>query len=131
MLPTVFGILVALGGFALLWRPPLATLVLVLLCTLLGGASAIDLPALGGASIPPAEFALLFLFLRVAIAHTTGFASISACLKQNVFLVVFCLYGAATALILPRLFAHTMSVVTLRVTTKHLYSTSPLAFSSQ
>ena len=131
MEPTVFGALVAFGGIALLWRPPVETLVLVLLCTLLGGASAFDLPSLGGASIPPAEFALLFLFLRVAIAHTTNFSSISASIRQNVFLVGFALYGAATAFILPRIFAHTMNVVALRVQAKHIYSTSPLAFGSQ
>ena len=111
MIPTPTGLLFALFGFYLLTRPPTAMLVFVLVCTLFPAASAIDLPALGGSSIPPALMGLGFLGLRILKKDVARSAGPQMGLEKNAWLLVFCIYCAATAWVLPRLFAGRIDLI--------------------
>lgn len=111
MIPTPTGLLFALFGFYLLTRPPIAMMVFVLVCTLFPAASAVDLPALGGSSIPPALMGLGFLALRILKKDVLRSAGPQLSLEKNAWLLVFCIYCAATAWVLPRLFAGRIDLI--------------------
>jgi len=56
MLPTLLGLILFATGLFLLFRRSIEAMVaFCFACTLLGGGAAAVLPALGGASIPPAR----------------------------------------------------------------------------
>ena len=111
MIPTPTGLLFALFGLYLLGRPPVAMLVFVCVCTLFPAAAAIDLPALGGSSIPPALMALGFLAMRLLRKDVTRSPGPALGLEKNAWLLVFCIYCAATAWVLPRLFAGRIDLI--------------------
>jgi hypothetical protein len=75
--------------------------------SLLGAASAVQLPALGGASIPPAYVLLLFLAISVArsrelratIPMTVAFPG------PGFWLTALAIYGALSASLLPKIFS--------------------------
>ncbi len=132
---TIFGLIITLVGACLLIRPGLnGMMIFVIFCSLFGGASAINLPALGGSSIPPAYFALGFLTLRVVLAPDIRRASSASVYKEQSTLILYCLYSAFTAFLLPKLFHGQMDVAPLR-SIKGLHSSTialiPLHFSSQ
>lgn len=134
MTPTVFGYLVVAVALILMSGSITSMLCLVLITSLFAAASALDLPALGGASVTPASLAILFLVLRVILSPAGRFAIVARALQQNPCLAFFCIYGAATAFLLPALFSHTISVPQLREsgnTLGNLFATSPVQFSSQ
>jgi hypothetical protein len=128
---TIFGGLIALAG--ILMMPSSITMMvgLVLIASLLGGAAAISLPSLGGASIAPASFALVFLVLRILLSPAGRFPVVAKALVQNPFLAFYCVYGTITAFLLPRLFFHVMNVPQLRAVAGGLFATAPVEFSSQ
>ena len=111
MIPTVSGLLIAIIGCFLYFRPPVQMLVFGCVCTLFPAAAAIDLPSLGGSSIPPAMMALGFLALRLLKRDVWASVSPSIGLARTAWLVVFCGYCAATALVLPRLFAGRINLI--------------------
>ena len=111
MIPTVSGLLVMLVGAILYFKPPVQMLVFGCVCTLFPAAAAIDLPALGGSSIPPATLALGFIALRLFRRDVWGTVGPSLGLSKNAWLVVFCVYCAATAFVLPRLFAGRINLI--------------------
>src|SRR6185312_1863300 len=131
MAVTIFGGLIALAG--ILMMPSSITMMvgLVLVASLLGGASAISLPALGGAGIAPASFALVFLVLRILMSPAGRFPIVAKALVQNPFLAFYCVYGAITAFLLPRVFFHVANVPQLRTVAGGLFATAPVEFSSQ
>jgi hypothetical protein len=131
MTPTIFGLLVAVVGTALMWRSVTAMLCLVILCTLLGAASAIDVPALGGSSIQPAHLALGFLLVRLAFSPYARLNRIAAAVRSNLWLVLYASYGVVAAFMMPRLFSGAIELVPMKITTTLLYATEPLHFSSQ
>jgi hypothetical protein len=108
-------------------------LVLVMVCSLFGGAAAVSLPALGGSSIPPAHFALAVLVLYVVASRAGTFSALAEATSPNKFLVVFGIYGTIAALFLPRLFAYTMEVAPMRPLGPEagLFGVVPLVPSSQ
>ena len=111
MIPTYIGIIVAFIGFWLLTRPAAYSLAFFAYCTIFAGSSALDLFALGGASVPPANFALLFLILRL---WRQDFSRSEAFLRSIVahrWFIVFCVYSAAMAFVLPTLFAGQVMLV--------------------
>lgn len=131
MTPTVFGFLIVFAAICLMPASLTVMLGLVLVASLLGGASAVDLPALGGSSIAPASFALVFLVIRILLSPAGRFEVLTKAFARNPFLTCYCVYGAVTAFLLPRLFFHAVSVPQLRNMGVGLYSTTPVEFSSQ
>ena len=105
MIPTIFGGILLVVGVGLLLRGSVvAMFVLVVVSSLFGGSAALLLPALGGASVPPVNLALLFLVARVVLPGSGQGDLVRAALRDNLPLVVFVLYGVVLALIGPRLF---------------------------
>lgn len=132
MIPTWIGMLILLiGAFLLVRGSVMAMLGLVLASLLLGGSSAIDLPALGGSTITPAYMALGLLALRILLAPG-AFGAIALAARQNWPMIIFCLYGALTALLLPRVFEGAMQVIPMRLLDSgNIFATAPLGASSQ
>jgi hypothetical protein len=131
MVPTLFGLLVVIGSLALMRRSITAMLCFALLISIFGAASALDLPALGGSSIQPAHLALAFVTSRILFSRAGNFRLIAHAAGRNIFLVAYCVYGAVTAFILPKLFAGAMLVVPLKPRDNFIYAIDPLDFSSQ
>jgi hypothetical protein len=131
MTPTIFGYLIAMAAIFMMPASITTMLGLVLFASLLGGASAVTLPSLGGSSIAPASFALIFLVIRILLSPAGRFPVVAKALVQNPFLAFFCIYGAITAFLLPRLFFHVINVPQLRSVTGGLFGTAPVEFSSQ
>jgi hypothetical protein len=112
---------------------------LLLVSTLFGGSAAIVLPMLGGSSIPPAQFALVFMALRLLVPGSGNGTAVGHAARANIWLAIFILYGAALAFIGPRLFAGQIEVTPMRGKVEaryvsmraYIYSTRPLVFSAQ
>lgn len=130
---TLFGALVlGIGLFLLVSAGMVSMLLFVMTATLFGGSAAIALPALGGSTIPPANLALLFLLLRACLPGPRQMERLGPAIADNVFLIVFALYGSVTAWILPRLFAGSAEVTPLRPrAVRQLFEAAPIHFSSQ
>src|SRR3569833_340534 len=131
MTPTIFGYLIAAAAIFMMPASMTMMLGLVLIASLLGGASAVTRPSLGGSSITPANFALVFLVIRILLSPAGRFPIVAKALVQNPFLAFFCIYGFITAFLLPRLFFHVMNVPQLRGEGAGIFSTAPVEFSSQ
>src|SRR5262245_43050340 len=129
MVITVLGVFVFAIGFAILfWGRATAMLAFVFASTLFGAAATLELPALGGSTVWPAMVATLFL-----VAHTVGrreFRLLADSPVENRYLVIFALYAAITAFVLPRVFEATMPVVPMRPGINS-FETVPLTFSNQ
>lgn len=112
---TFIGVIQLLIGLAIVLAGSLRQAFAFLLFSgLFGGGAAIALPALGGSSIPPIHFACLFVYLRI-LAPRGGFAGmLPAAVHANRWLVVYTLYGIASAVIAPRLFAGQIDVFPMR-----------------
>jgi hypothetical protein len=113
MIPTITGFLICLVGAYLLLRPRVEMLAFVFVCTLLPAASAIDLPALGHSSIPPAMLSLAFLALQVIRSKAWRGPEMGLAATKNAWLILYCLYCAVTALVLPRMFAGLINLIPL------------------
>lgn len=127
MIPTPIGAIIILAGLWFLFRPAVEMLIFVLFCSLFAGASAIDAVALGHSSIPPNELALGFLAVRLCRRDFRRSPAIISGLRHNAWLVVFCTYAAASAFVLPRIFAGRVLVMSMQ----HAKVLAPLAPSSQ
>lgn len=111
----------------------------VLASALFGGSAAVLLPLIGGSSIPPVQFALVFMAMRLLVPGAGQMAALGQALRANGWLLAFVLYGVTIAFIAPRLFAGQVDVTPLRgrvearyvSTMAYVYATRPLAFSPQ
>ncbi|MEO0033733.1 MAG: hypothetical protein RIS94_3491 [Pseudomonadota bacterium] len=111
----------------------------MLVSALFGGSAALTLPALGGSSIPPVQFALVFMALRLLVPGAGQMAALGQAGRANLPLIGFVAWGVVLAFIAPRLFAGQIDVTPLRGRTEaryvsaaaYLYATRPLAFSPQ
>ena len=111
----------------------------VLVSAMFGGSAAMLLPLLGGSSIPPVQFALLFAAMRLLVPGSGQIAAVSRALRGNAWLVGFVVYGVVIAFIAPRLFAGQIDVTPLRGRVEaryvsalaYVYATRPLAFTPQ
>jgi len=126
--PTAYGVLVILIGGFLMARSIVWMLVLFLVATLFGGASAVDLPLLGGASIQPSLLVLVLLGVRLMLAKAVPGRFVGVAFRENALLVGYCLYAAVTAFILPRIFFDRIAVIPMA--TAYL-GEQPLNFTSQ
>ncbi|HVK42831.1 MAG TPA: hypothetical protein VM471_10160 [Phenylobacterium sp.] len=131
MIPTLFGLISIAIGLALLVRgTSLDLLRFMMFSTLFSGSAAIVMTALGGSSISPAHLALVFLVGRILLPGSGEYARIGTALSSNAFLVIYALYGAASAFILPRMFAGQISITPLRPL-PGLFDTVPLTMTTQ
>ncbi len=115
MLPTVFGAIVVLLGLYGQYGSPARAIVIMFGLTVFGAASALDLPALGGASVAPANLFLLFYGLRF-LAAPNGLRSLTMEVGPARPLFVFLLLIAwvvVSALVLPRAFENSIDVFSL------------------
>ena len=115
MTPTIFGVLVAAIGVWCQFGPIRRTIVVMFGLIVLGAASALDLPALGGASVTPANFFLLFFLLRL-VSTRDGLAALVAEIGPRrplfpFFLLLVWIVGSA--MVLPRLFEGATQVFSL------------------
>ncbi|RDV07238.1 glycoside hydrolase [Sphingorhabdus pulchriflava] len=107
-------------------------LMLLMASALFNGSAAILLPALGGSSIPPIQFALAFVFLRILMPGSAAIGDLPEALKANRMLALFSFYGIATAFILPRIFAGSVNVYPMQFNdVADLFATVPLEPTSQ
>lgn len=128
-----------IGFILLLFGTVPSMLVFVLVSALMMGASAIDLPVIGNSSVPPVEFAAVFLAVRVLLPGSVRTADVAAALRVNLLMIVFVFYGVVGAVVLPRMFAGQIDVVPMRVRAlsryesmeRFTYATQPLLPTSQ
>ena len=125
---TIFGALVALIGIWCQFGSFRRTVVVMFGLVVFGAASAVDLPALGGASITPANFFLLFFLLRL-VSMRGGAAALVAEIDPRrplflFFLLVVWIFG--TAILLPRLFDGATHVYSLSRALDNDGDTTPL-----
>jgi hypothetical protein len=111
MIPTITGLLICLIGAGLLFRPRIEMLAFAFFCTLLPAASAIDLPALGQSSIPPAMLSLAFVAAQVIKSSAWRQPEMGLAVTKNAWLILYCFYCAVTAMVLPRMFAGLINLI--------------------
>ena len=115
MQPTIFGALVILLGLWCQFGGYGRTVATMFSLVVFGAASALDLPALGGASVTPANLFLLFYLLRL-LSMRDGPALLVAEVGPTrplfpFMLLVIWIFGSA--FLLPRLFAGAVDVFSL------------------
>lgn len=115
MQPTLFGALVAVIGIWCQFGPYQRTVVAMFGLAVFGAAAALDLPALGGASVTPANFFLLFFVLRL-VSMRGGTGTLIAEVGPSrplfpFFLLIVWIFGSA--MLLPRIFDGATAVFTL------------------
>lgn len=124
---TFVGLLQMVVGSVLLFRSLAAMLVFLMVSGLLGGAAALTVPALGNSTIPPVQFALVFVYLRILMPRGGCFAVWTQGVRDNLLLVLFTLYGVAAAIVAPRIFAGSIQVAPMRFDgARSLFDTVPL-----
>jgi hypothetical protein len=115
MIIEVVGFIVIGAGLLVIRYGPDFGIVVLMIGTLLGAAAALKLPALGGANMLPGH--LLLPFYLLALVRQPG--AISEMIRSLAFpkpgfwLALFIAYGFVTALLLPRLFAGVIEVLTI------------------
>lgn len=109
MEPTVFAVLVCAAG---LLAPRKLLLHALMLWCLFGGAAAIALPALGGATITPAVMFLPFLIVRVWFERGGGDV-LRRVPRPGFWLALLALWGGLTAVFLPRMLAGEVQILTI------------------
>ncbi|WP_426230657.1 hypothetical protein [Pararhizobium sp. DWP3-4] len=130
MIVEPIGILLAIAGIYTMAAGLTAGMYFLCICTLLGAAAALILPALGGANIQPSHFALLFLTAAVALRAKTLSAALSSLSYPGpgFWFTLFVLYSVLTALFLPRIFAGATIVYSLaRTNEMHRILSTPLS----
>lgn len=129
---TFVGLLQLVIGSMLLFRSMPAMLVFLMASGLFGGSAALTVSALGNSSIPPIQFALVFVYLRVLMPSGGYFSLWTEGVKDNFLLVLFTLYGMAAAFIAPRIFADQINVAPMRFDdARSLFDTVPLRPTAQ
>ena len=133
MIVTPFAAIAFLLGLILLFRGSVTGMFcLFIAATLFGGSAAFILVALGGSSIPPAQFVLMFVALRCLLPGPGQMETLRAAIWQNRFMLMFVLYAVISAFTLPILFANSMSVTPLRpIPGADLFAVLPLRMSGQ
>jgi hypothetical protein len=109
MTPTLFAALVFAAG---LFSPRGALLHVLMVSCLFGGAAAILLPALGGATITPAVMFLPFLIVRAWLDRGPGDV-LRRVPKPGFFLALLAIWGALSAVFLPRLLSGHVQILTI------------------
>ncbi len=109
MAPTLFAALVFAAGVL---APRRALLHVLMVSCLFGGAAAILLPAFGGATITPAVMFLPFFVARAWLERGGGDV-LRRVPKAGFFLALLAIWGVLSALLLPRLLAGEVQILTI------------------
>lgn len=130
---TIIGFVqIALGLAFLLFGNLRSAFALLLFSALLGGSAALQLPAVGGSSIRPAELALLFVLLRILMPGGGYVGFVPEAVTRNFWLVSFTVFGVASAIVAPRIFSGTIDVFPMSYgESRNLFDTVPLRPTSQ
>lgn len=130
---TTIGLVQLALGLAILFFGGLRSAFALLLGSiLLGGSAAIQLPAIGGSSIPPAELALLFVYMRLLAPGSGYIWTLPEAVSNNFWLLSFTVFGVASAIVAPRIFAGTIDVFPMSYeNARNLFDTVPLYPTSQ
>ncbi len=135
MTPTFIGFAMMLIGVVLMVYGRIeAMAAFCLFATLMGGGSAITMGALGGASLLPSQFGLIFLMLRIALPSARQMPLVREGTVANSMLVVYVGYAIVSAFVLSKIFTNAMQVVPLKPSEdmrSGLFSTVPLQFTTQ
>src|SRR5262245_33563311 len=133
MIVTPFALIVLLVGTILLLRGSLLSMFSAfLITTMFGGSAALILVAAGGSSIPPAQFMLLFLTLRLILPGPGQMDALSRSVWENRYLAAFAIYGVISAFTLPLIFARQILVTPLTaIHTADLFAVAPLHMTPQ
>lgn len=130
---TIFGAVIAGIGLLLLSRGTVMTmLVLMMACSLFGGSAAIILTAIGGSSVPPEQFAMVFALARLFLPGSGQTKALLKAARENAALGLYALYGLVSAIFAPRYFRDQMRVAPMRSASnsRWIFDTVPLAPSS-
>lgn len=123
---------IAVGSIIVLTGGLRSVFVFLVLSSLFDGSASVLLPALGGSSIPPVQFGLLFVFLRILMPGSGFAGAIPDAINANWWLVLFTVYGLASAYLAPRLFAGSINVYPMQPDAgRGLFYTVPLKPTSQ
>lgn len=137
---TFIGAIQALIGMALLMFGSIPAMFTFLLFSgMMGGSAAIIMYALGGSSIPPIQFALLFMAIRVLVPGAGQMPRVGEAFRSAIFLFCFAAYAIVMAYLGPRIFQNQIDVTPMRGRTEsryvsqyaYIYATQPLRPSSQ
>lgn len=132
MQPTHIGVIAAIVGILVMSRHMTAALLAVVVATIFGAASAINATALGGASIQPSVFLLMFLLLRIARSPDLLSDKMEGALKACAIFGVFVAYGLVSAYLYPRLFAYQIELPPTKILGSNpIFGVVPLAPSTQ
>ena len=125
---TFIGVLLLLIGLPIMLYGRIEAVIgLLIACGLLSGSAALALPALGGSTIPPVHFALLFGAGRIFLPGSGQAPRVRAAIEANWPLLVFTIVGVALAVIGPRLFRGALDVAPLRpLPSAYIYAAEPL-----
>ncbi|QFT77359.1 glycoside hydrolase [Erythrobacter sp. THAF29] len=105
---------IAIGVLIVLAGSVRSAVLFLVVSALFEGSAAMTLPALGGSSIPPVQFALLFIVIRIFAPRGGYLGYLTAAINENRWIVIFALYGIVSAYVAPRLFAGTFDVFPVR-----------------
>jgi hypothetical protein len=123
---TIIGAIQVLLGLALFLAGSVeAMFAFLLVTTLFSGSAAIVLAS--GSSIPPLDFALLFMAMRLLVPGSGQMRATVRAVEANAWLLVFVAYGLIMAFAGPRLFAGQFAFAPLRAESGATY-TSRLSF---
>ena len=113
---TIIGAIQVLVGLVLFLAGSVeAMFAFLLVTTLFAGSAAIVLGGLGsGSSIPPLDFALLFMIMRLLVPGSGHLRATVRAVEANAWLGVFVAYGVLMAFVGPRLFAGQFDFAPLR-----------------
>ena len=128
MQPTLFGAIVLVIGIWCQFVGYRRSVVVMFGLVVFAAASAIDLPALGGASITPANFFLVFFLLRL-VSMRGGTGALVAEIEPRRPLFVFfllILWIVGSAVLMPRLFEGATDVFSLSRSLDNDGDTTPL-----
>jgi hypothetical protein len=130
---TFIGLLQLLIGAYLVARGSLnSAFAFYLISSLFNGSASMLLPSLGGASIPPLQFALLVITVRVLMPKGGYGSEAIPAIREHRGLVLFVAYGIAAAIAGPRIFARAIEIAPMRLAdTSHLFESTPLRPTSQ
>lgn len=106
--------------------------IFLIVCAMFDGSAAIALPALGGSTIPPVQFALAFVLLRILAPRGGYFGFLPAAINENKWIVIFAIYGIVLSYLGPRIFGGAMGVFPMRPDpSMGLFDTVPLVPTAQ
>lgn len=112
---TFIGIIqILIGTYVVLFGSVRAALIFLVISAIFDGSAAIALPGLGGSSIPPVQFALLFTTLRILAPKGGYLRFLPDAVNENKWIILFVIYGMASAYLAPRMFEGMIDVFPMR-----------------